>query len=160
MLFKEISNSSEKCFLGMEKVQCIQGIEMPSLLLLYLNIYFISNEAWEGNSAFRGRTCYFFWNCNQDTCYIEIVNIIQPMYDMSHFLYLLRKNLEWWWEAVKYYWNQWSALHHSVTWSILFQVTWTVSCDSSHILFRADCIHFICWFCILMSRYLRRLVLI
>lgn len=53
-----------------------------------------------------------------------------------------------------------SVVSTASLWPSLFWVTWTVSCDSSHVLSRADCIHFICWFCILMSRYLCGLVLI
>ena len=45
VLFKETSNSSEKCFLYVEKMQYTQGIEMLSLLLSYLNVYFGDNDA-------------------------------------------------------------------------------------------------------------------
>lgn len=53
-----------------------------------------------------------------------------------------------------------SVVSTASLWPSLFWVTRTVSCDSSHVLSRADCIHFICWFCILMPRYLCGLVLI
>lgn len=58
---------------------------------------------------------------------------------------VFRKRLEWWQQAMRTHWSQWWALHHCRTWPSLLQVTWTASCESSCILFRIDCIHWICW---------------
>lgn len=158
MLFKETSNSSEKCFLYVEKIQYIQGIEILSLLLLYLNIYFRGNDVWEGNSAFRVRTCYFFlelqpeyllyWDSLYYSEHVRHVSFPVSAQEKSRVVMGGRKIL------LK------SVVSTASLWPSLFWVTWTVSCDSSHVLSRDDCIHFICWFCILMSRYLCGLVLI
>lgn len=152
VLFKETSDSSEKYFLYVGK-DAIHPGDRNAVSITIVPECILQRQWWErAILPSQQELGIFSETASQDTQlddgYIEIVNITLDTYEEivsfpvcvpkeAGVLMGGPKNL------LKSVAGTMSLCH---TWPSLFQVTWTVSCDSSRILFRVACIHLICCF--------------